>query len=205
MRKGNSVAFTLRAAMRVAGLLLVLAACSPTVPTTGPVAISKEPFNIKTNDSLGIKLGSALDDYQRKHKHDTVPSIVRDEEAFCPVPVVNEKLEVGGAEVRFYSLRFYRGFLINIDYSLTSIDWEALQKAMEEKFGLPTQRERFEAAEKKLFDKTLLWRNAVSSIEFDRSETDWTSATLSMQLDQETDQWLESSRKRKEAEAKRGL
>jgi hypothetical protein len=205
MRKGNRVAFTPRAAVPVAGLLLVLAACSPTIPTTSPAAISKEPFNIKTNDSLGIKLGSALDDYQQKHKHDTVSCIVHDEEAFCPVPVVDGKLKVGGADVGFYSLRFYRGRLINVDYSLTSIDWDALQKAMEQKFGLPTRREKFEAAEMKLFDKTLIWRNAVSSIEFDRSATDWTSATLSMQLDQETDQWLESSRKRKEAEAKHGL
>jgi hypothetical protein len=210
MQNGGAVILTTKASMPVAAILVMLVGCSPTIPTTSPASLSKEPFSIKPNETLGISLGMDLSDYKRSrlkgawdHFQENAPG-----EAFCAVDLTRRDLKtlmIGEVQIWSCDFRFYRMRLIQIDYGLTSIDWGSLQNAMEEKFGLPTYRGKFEATGKKLSDQTLLWRNAVSSLRFDLEEKDRTAATLSMQLDQETDQWLEDSRKRSKAAAKRGL
>jgi hypothetical protein len=187
----------------------MLAGCSPTTPTTSPASVSKEPFNIKPNETLGISLGMELGDYRKsrpKGARDRCQNGDLDAETFCVLPMTGQKpLMIGEVRVSFCSIRFYQNRLIDIDYNLTSVDWDSLQKALEEKFGLPTYRWKFEVPERKLSDKTLLWQNAVSSLRFDLEEKDRTAATLSMQLDQETSQRWEDSRKRRKAAAERGL
>jgi len=193
------------------GAVLALAGCSPKLPAPNPASDSTELFNIKTNDTMGFHLGSSLADYQHKYKHDVIPCHAdKDEYADCDIPVVQvgKQLDVGAA-VQYYHLEFYHDLLIEIDYTLESINWDSLQDALEGKFGKPRCVQKFESPDKPVTGKGdckwLIWENAASSMSFNRSGTDWTAATLSMQLDREMNQYLADSKKRAEAKAKRGL
>lgn len=174
-------------------------------PQTPLSSSSAEPFNIKTNDVLGIRLGMSLSDYRRQREDGELSTRGygqecltedADTKVFCTVspPDRQPKVTIGGVEVSYYDLTFYEQRLISINYALVSIDWDPLEKSLESKFGQPTVSEN---------QRT--WKNAVSSILLYKSSRDLTAGTLTISLDKETSEWLERSRKRRDAEAKGDL
>src|SRR5262252_1440239 len=114
------------------GGFLVLSACAYNSQKPQFQSPSKEPFNIKTNDSVGVRLGMTVSEY-KANKNDCLPEDAN-EEMSCTV-TRTEGLTVGGAPVTAYYLRFYKKRIIEIEYRLASLDFDPMRRALEEKFG----------------------------------------------------------------------
>src|SRR5262249_35853105 len=137
-------------------ILLLLTGCER---QTAPASLSTEPFHIKTNDTVGIKLGMPWSDYIDYKKHgprsqDCHKEGENDKTRVCTISAP-EELMVGDTDVSGYSLTFFDGRLIDIYYLVTSLEWEHLIDGLKDKFGLPTSYSR---------DVQCVWQNAVSSI-----------------------------------------
>jgi hypothetical protein len=186
----------------LAVLLVATIGCSSQPPASVPTGGSSEPYDIKLNEQIGVKLGSTFQEFQKKHPSDAAECIKKDPigVALCTIPVFHRRLKIGYTKVSDYSLRFYRDRLVWISYSLASYDWEPLKTAMKSKFGPPQQAEH-----EGPFAPDLTWRNSVSSIHLWVSDNDHTHGHLELELDREISEWLDAFRKFKQAEAKSGL
>jgi hypothetical protein len=168
---------------------------------------SSEPYSIKVNDTLGIRLGMPYDDFTALHrpkstKHtkqtkfdDPICTDDVDEEVFCTISIdYDNQPKIGDVRVVFYTLTFYQKHLIVIDYSLESLDWETFMGGLNDKFGKSQKRA-----------SGLAWENSVSDVLFTKSESDFTTAHLNLALSKEKHDWLERSRERQKEETKKSL
>ena len=113
-------------------------------PSSEGVNRSTEPFGVKANDVLGIRLGMALYDYRRGRRNHSVDCSKEDADTqvLCIGSQLNRhepKLTVGGVDVEHYSLRFYEQRLIDIRYELVSSSWDSLKESLQDKFGPPAK------------------------------------------------------------------
>ena len=111
-------------------LVTVFSGCEQTSTLTSN---GTEPYNIKLNDTLGIRLGMNYDDFAAAHhpkkskqsKQDE-PICVNDdadEEVVCTISVsYDNQPKIGDVRVVFYALTFYQKRLIDIDYELAGMD-----------------------------------------------------------------------------------
>ena len=185
-------------ATTAAGLLTFLAACD--IPQTITIA---DPVDIKTNEVLGIKLGLNFADYKKQHHkmvkdQCTEPDL--DTEVMCNIfidstSISKPSLTLGGKDVYMYTLIFFDGGLIDIDYSLVGLDWEPLKQSLEAKFGQPM----------KLDKNRWRWYGKVSSLTLEENSTDFSAAKVELKLDGKITEWLDRSSKRKSKEAKGDL
>jgi hypothetical protein len=183
-------------------LVTVFSGCEQTSTLTSN---GTEPYSIKLNDTLGIRLGTHYDDFAAAHRSkkskqpkQDEPICVdddADEEVFCTISVsFDNQPKVGDVRVVFYTLTFYQKRLINIDYTLAGMAWETLISGLNDKFG---------NSRKGPLGWT--WENSASKVQFTRSTSDFSEAHLSLALSKETHDWLEKSRERQKAETKKSL
>jgi hypothetical protein len=190
--------------------ILCLGLCQCALPSRLVVSESTEPFHIKTNETLGIRLGMSLADYkhQRKHYDDECAKEDADAAVNCFVNVGLDKsanhskpaLTVVGVEVDFYYLTFYEGKLIDVEYWLSplSLDLNPLKLALQEKFGTPR------TIRSDIIDWQD-WKNSVSSLSLHGSAHGGSVTILAMRLDKEYDDWRARLHKRENDQAKKGI
>jgi hypothetical protein len=158
-------------------------------PPTAPASPSTEPFQTKTNDTLGIRLGMPWAEFIKKLSSRRYLCMPDERARFCTV-VADEGVMVGGGRVKLWSVRFYQERLIGIDYSLTVLDPFVLLNGFREKFGLPTQSSPRSCG--RTCART--WRNAISSMRLTtKIGGDLSAAKIEFSLDKETNDWLEWS------------
>src|SRR5262249_40531048 len=103
---------------------------------TAPVSKSTEPFQIKTNDTLGIRLGMSWNDFVKAHHRTSMDCHTKDErDRSCTLFLTD--IKIGEERASLATVYFYQDQLIKIDYFLTlSPGGEyVLIKAFEDKFG----------------------------------------------------------------------
>jgi hypothetical protein len=153
---------------------------------------SAAPFSIKANEEIGIALGGAIADLPKKWPRTDCMTDKDDGSVFCTISLDEDAL-IDGAKVSTVTLRYFRDRLINIDYSLTSIDGALVSEALKFTFGAPER-----------IDRAQVWRNSVSTLRLDIIDGRAT-ASLQMQLDRETIEWLNESAALRRAKAKKSL
>src|SRR5438067_1571658 len=117
-------------------LSLLLGSCVPAVVTTIDQqghSRSVEPFNIKTNDILGIGLGATIADFTGA---DHSKENCSDDEGsqFCTI-FPGDNLTVAGAKAGLIWVRYYGGHVIDINYSLRNYEWQSIVDALDTTFG----------------------------------------------------------------------
>jgi hypothetical protein len=192
--------------MKLTFLLVLLVTVFPGCEQTSTLTSNgTEPYSIKLNDTLGIRLGMNYDNYAAAHRpkkskqpKQDEPICVNDdadEEVFCTVSVsFDNQPKVGDVRVVFYTLTFYQKRLIDIDYELAGMDWETLIGGLNDKFG---------NSRKGPLGRT--WENSASEVLFTQSASDFSAAHLRLALSKETHDWLEKSKERQKAETKKSL
>ncbi|MGO9239871.1 MAG: hypothetical protein ACLQBJ_03585 [Bryobacteraceae bacterium] len=154
----------------------------------------------------------SLADYKHQQKHFSEECTKEDAntEVSCFITVSPDlnvdhrkpSLAVGGADVKGYQLTFYGRKLIGIEYNLVSLSLDSLQRALQDRFGLPALR-KYGSEKATIYQWR--WKNAVSSMSFETDTRYLGEANLKMQLDKESDERLEQYRKRQDAQARQGL
>jgi hypothetical protein len=199
----NSKGFgRLQTLLVVSGFLLIGIGVSVAINMNSPISDAEKsdttfrpaavPFNIKANEAIGVALGGAIEDLPKKWARTNCMTDKDDGSVFCIISPDEDAL-IDGAKVSTVTLRYFRDRLINIDYSLTSIDWSLASEALKFKFGDPEQ-----------IDRAQVWRNSVSTLRLDIIEGRG-MASLQMQLDRETVEWLNESAALRRAKAKKSL
>lgn len=185
----------------IVGFLLIGIGVSVVINKNAPIDDAEEgeaayhsllvPFSIKANEEIGVALGSSIEDLPKKWKR-TDCMTENDGSVFCIISPDGAPL-IDGAKVSSVTLRYFRARLINIDYSLTSIDSPFVSQSLKDRFGDP---ERIDGAQ--------VWRNSVSTLRLSIIESRRT-ASLQMQLDRETVEWLSESAALRKAKGKKSL
>jgi hypothetical protein len=205
--KINSKAELLLGVVSMTRLALILSLGLIVIGCDSPVheAISEgtEPYQIKTGEDLGIRLGMSLAEFKalRTHKgrtqtdkfwrgtlQDPDPCIdtPADDEVFCSIIPTDPRDEprIGEMRISSLTLMFYQKRLIQVRYSLLGLDSDTLLQGLKDKFGNTGRHPQL----------GWRWRNSVSSISFEEDEKDLSAATLELTLTQEMEEWFKRNR-----------
>ncbi len=188
---------------------LIFSICFLVMSFTGcdaaPTSVGSEPYSIRVNNALGVRLGMPYDEFAATHfpkstKHarqaDASTCASNVDEDFCPIPIAyDQQPNIGDVRVVFYTLTFYQKHLISINYSLAAVDWQSLVDGLNDKFG----------KSRKSGSGGLEWENSVSEVLFTKDESDFTLAHLRLSLSKETHDWLQKNRERQTQATKKSL
>jgi hypothetical protein len=169
---------------------------------------STEPYNIKVGDALGVRLGSTFDELlavergNRKVKPGWMPdNCVQglDDDVFCSInPNASKPPTIGATQLYFCTVRFYQNQAVNVRYTLAGYNREALLDSLEAKFGKPNHSDSDSR-------RAWIWRNAVSSIEYEMNKTDISASYLTLDLFLKSNELLDRQSKREKAKIKHDL
>lgn len=169
---------------------------------------STEPYNIKVGEVLGVRLGGPLDDLltiqrgKRKAKRGWIPDTCiqgLDDDVFCSItPDAVKPPTIGDTKLYFCTVEFYQNQAANIRYTLAGVERERLLNSLVEKFGTPNH----DSSDSR---RVWTWRNAVSSIEYEMSKTDFSAAYLTLKLVRKSNELLDRQLLRQKEKIKHDL
>ncbi len=177
-------------------LLLTIALCSCYTYKPYVAPAPDEPYSIKLNDTLGIKLGMSLADYKKLHPRDRCEPPDADGMVHCDIGLP-KATTIGPIHVTDCSVQFYRDNHFEIYYRMVSdAAFGYLVESLKGKFG-PGR----EIIKNSLWS----WDNSDSHMMFDWSTTDRTGAMFWIYLTKESNELDNAKRNRKQVETKHDL
>jgi hypothetical protein len=193
----------------LAVLLLTIALCSCYTYKPYVAPAPDEPYNIKLNDTLGIKLGMSLADYS-KHYEKLYPKAKSkrvgrdpcdvpdaDDQVTCTVVGLAETTAIGPVQVTSYTVYFYKGKLYYITYLLASegAEWMSVGRSLKEKFSVVSESDG-------VGYHSWSWNNSVSHMGLSGSRN---IADLTMWLTKESNEHSMAKRNREQAKIEHDL